>query len=153
MQIASFEEIEQEFLERVQRAVWCNVATIDRQGRPRSRILHPIWEGATGWITTNPQTLKAKHLARHPYVSLAYIADIAKPVYVDCKTEWIDDLEEKQRIWELVKNTPPPMGFDPAPIYERVDHPKFGVLKLTPWRIELYSFPAASQVWRPATGD
>jgi general stress protein 26 len=153
MQVTSFTEIEPEFLERVQRMVWCNVATIDRQGRPRSRILHPIWEGVTGWITTNPQTLKAKHLARHSYVSLAYIADIAKPVYVDCKTEWIDDLEEKQRIWELVKNTPPPVGFDPAPIYERVDHPKFGVLKLIPWRIELYSFPAASQVWKPAPGD
>jgi general stress protein 26 len=148
MQVNSFAEIEQEFLERVQRMVWCNVATLDRQGRPRSRILHPIWEGSTGWITTNPQTLKAKHLQGTPYVSLAYVSDIAKPVYVDCKTAWIDDPQEKQRIWNLVKNTPEPMGFDPTPIYEHVDHPKFGVLKLTPWRLELYSFPAASKIWR-----
>jgi general stress protein 26 len=150
MQAASFAEIEQEFLERVRRVVWCNVATIDRQNRPRSRILHPIWEGATGWITTDPRTLKAKHLEQNPFVSLAYVAEIGKPVYVDCKAEWVDDLEQKQRIWDLVKNAPPPVGFDPAPIYERVDHPRFGVLKLTPWRIEVRDVPGERRVWKPA---
>jgi hypothetical protein len=38
------------------RIVWCTVATVDRRGRPRSRILHPYWEraddGLVGWITT-----------------------------------------------------------------------------------------------------
>ena len=24
--------------------VWCSVATVDSQGRPWSRILHPIWQ-------------------------------------------------------------------------------------------------------------
>jgi len=51
MEVSSFTEIEAEFTERVQRIVWCNVATIDTLDRPRSRILHPLWEGATGWIT------------------------------------------------------------------------------------------------------
>ena len=60
---------------------------------------------------------------------------------VDCKAEWVDDLDQKQRVWQLCLETPPPVGFDPAPIYERVDHPNFGVLKLTPWRIELASSP------------
>ena len=23
--------------------VWCSVATIDEQHRPRSRVLHPLW--------------------------------------------------------------------------------------------------------------
>jgi len=128
-------------MERVHRMVWCNVATIDTLNRPRSRILHPLWEAATGWITTRRNLHKAKHLAHNPYVSLAYIADLAKPVYVDCKTEWIDDLDQKQRIWQLCKETPPPVGFDPAPIYESSDHPNFGLLKLTPWRIELYIPP------------
>ena len=141
MEVSSFAEIETEFIERVNHMVWCNVATIDTLDRPRSRILHPLWEGTVGWITTRRNLHKAKHLAHNPYVSLAYIADLAKPVYVDCKAEWVDDLDQKQRVWQLCIETPPPVGFDPAPIYERVDHPNFGVLKLTPWRIELYNPP------------
>ena len=38
------------------RIVWCTVATVDRRGRPRSRVLRRYWEhtadGLTGWITT-----------------------------------------------------------------------------------------------------
>ena len=46
MEVTNFAEIEAEFIERVHTMVWCSAATVDRQGRPRSRILHPIWEGA-----------------------------------------------------------------------------------------------------------
>lgn len=153
MEITNFSDIEAEFIQRVHTMIWCNVATVDAQGRPRSRILHPIWEGNTGWIGTNRNTLKARHLDSNPYVSLAYIADVMKPVYVDCKTEWIDDLSQKQRIWDLFKNTPPPLGYDPAPEFISHDHENFGLLKLMPWRIDLVSFPAPSfqegtKVWR-----
>ena len=150
MEVSSFAEIETEFIERVHHMVWCNVATIDTLNRPRSRILHPLWEGAVGWITTRRNLHKARHLAHNPYVSLAYIADLAEPVYADCKAEWIDDLDQKQRVWQLCKETPPPVGFDPAPIYERFDHPNFGVLQLIPWRIELYNPPPDKPlVWHP----
>jgi pyridoxine/pyridoxamine 5'-phosphate oxidase len=83
MVVNNFSEIEQEFIQRVHTIVWCNVATVDSQGRPRSRILHPIWEGSTGWILTQRDSYKSKHLAANPHVSLAYVADITKPVYVD----------------------------------------------------------------------
>jgi hypothetical protein len=40
-------------VEMAHRIVWCNVASIDRLGRPRSRILHCIrqWDGneLVGW--------------------------------------------------------------------------------------------------------
>ena len=143
----TFAEIQAEFTARVNKMVWCNVATVNEQGRPRSRILHPIWDGATGWITTRPTSYKAKNLAVNPYVSLAYVSDIAKPVYVDCNTEWIDDPKIKQRVWDLLTNTPVPMGFDPEPIYKSVTDPSFGVLKLIPWRLEVYNFPAENLVW------
>jgi general stress protein 26 len=149
METQSFAEIQQDFIERVHRIVWCNVATIDTHNRPRSRILHPIWEGPTSWIATRRLTLKAKHLAHNPHVSLTYIADVAKPVYIDCAAEWIDDLQQKERIWQKFKDAPPPLGYDHAPIFERPDHPNFGLLKLTPWRIELINFPSESMVWRP----
>jgi general stress protein 26 len=76
--------------------------TNDRKDRPRSRLMHPIWElshnDPIGWVISWPQTHKAKHLARNPYVSLAYIQDKTKPVYVDCEAEWIEDVEEQWRI-------------------------------------------------------
>lgn len=157
MEVSDFSAIEAEFLQRVQTAVWCSMATVDSQQRPRSRILHPIWEGSTGWIGTHPHSHKAHHLAQNPYVSLAYIADISKPVYVDCKTEWVDDPQQKQRVWNLFKSTPEPVGYDPAQFFGSVDSEAFGVLKLIPWRIELVTFPAdslnASPVWRPLTNQ
>ncbi|MCC7449820.1 MAG: pyridoxamine 5'-phosphate oxidase family protein [Anaerolineae bacterium] len=146
---SNFADIEQEFLARVQKVVWCNVATVDSKGRPRSRILHPIWEGSTGWITTRRHSPKSKQLAQNPYVSLAYVADVGKPFYADCRSEWVDDLAEKQRVWDLLCMTPPPLGFDPAPLYHSVDHPDFGLLKLTPWRIEVATLPVERRVWQP----
>jgi len=155
MKIQNFADIETEFIQRVHTMVWCNVATIDSQQRPRSRILHPIWEGAVGWICTHRTSHKSKHLAQNPYVSLAYVKELMTPVYVDCKVEWVDDLEVKRRIWDLFRNTPPPLGFDPAHDFSHVEHENFGLLKLTPWRIDLVTFPAPSfeegtKVWCPA---
>ncbi len=136
--VSSFAEIEQEFIERAHSAVWCNVATVDARGRPRSRVLHPIWEGATAWITTRRTSFKSKQLARNPYVSLAYIKDPFKPVYAECRAAWEDDAAAKQRIWDLFKNTPPPLGYDPGSIWNGAEDPDFGVLRLAPWRIDLY---------------
>jgi len=153
MEVSSFAEIEPAFTERIQRMVWCNMATIDRRDRPRSRIVHPLWEGPTGGMTTRRNRHKAKHLAHTPVVSVAYIADVARPVYVDCKTEWIEDLDQKHHVWKLCLETAPPLGFDPAPIYECVDHPDFAVLKLIPWRIELVSPPAEHIVWHAPEKD
>ncbi len=152
--VSSFKEIEKTFHERVSRIVWCTVTTVDSKGRPRSRLLHPIWEGATSWVATGRQTLKAKHLAGNPYVSLTYWDQNQEQVYADCRAEWIDEPGVKRRIWDLLKETPSPMGYDPGAFWKDVDDPGYGVLKLTPWRIELYSLAdlmsgASPTVWRP----
>lgn len=136
--VQSFDEIEDNFLEAVEKMVWCNMATVDTKGRPRSRVLHPMWEGSTGWIMTSPKSLKAKHLAENNHISLAYIADPSKPVYVEATAEWVDDNDEKQRIWDLFKDTPEPYGYDPARFFGSVDNPNYGVLKVTPWLIDLH---------------
>ena len=151
METTSFAEIESEFIERVHRMVWCNAATIDTKNRPRSRVLHTIWEGSTGWAATRRHSLKARHLEHNPYVSLAYIADIAKPVYVDCTAQWEDDPASKQRIWEMFGTAPPPLGYDLKMIWESFDSPDYGVLKCTPWRIELFDIANREnprKVWR-----
>jgi general stress protein 26 len=154
VEVERFADIEAEFIERVHSMVWCNFATVDGRLRPYSRILHPIWEGSTGWILTHRSSHKSTHLAANPHASLAYIrGDVQKPVYVDCVAEWEDAREEKRRIWALVAATPPPLGFDPTPDFVRPDHENFGLLRLTPWRIVLVTFPAPSldagqRVWR-----
>jgi general stress protein 26 len=154
MEVKSFSEIEGEFQERVKRIVWCTVATVDRKGRPRTRILHPIWEGTTGWIATGRETLKTKHLAANPYVSCSYWDQQHQQIYVDAMAEWVDDKAEKDRIWDLYKSTPPPLGYDPGMIWQGgKEDPTYGLLKLTPWRIELWGLQdlmtgKEHQVWR-----
>lgn len=153
MQITQFAEIEEEFHRRVHSMVCCSMATVDSKLRPRSRVVHPIWEGATGWIATDRTSYKARHLAQNPSVSLAYIADIVHPVFADCTAQWIDDLEQKRRIWELFKAAPEPLGYDPAFAFGSPDQEHAGLLKLIPWRIDLVTFPSESMetgtlVWR-----
>lgn len=153
-----FAELQPEFMRRVARIVWCTVATIDRSGNPRTRILHPIWEivdGApVGYIATGRHSLKEKHIARNPYVSLSYWDPAQEQVYVDAKAEWSDAPAERQRIWDFFKNTPPPLGYDPGMIWAGGPlADDFGVLRLIPSRVELWSLDALAnrqppQVWR-----
>lgn len=143
-----FADIESEFIENVHKVVWCNVTTVDTENRPRSRVLHPIWEGATGWIATGRHTLKTKHLEHNPYVSLAYIADPFKPIYIEAKAEWDDDMAQKERIWNLFKNAPQPLGYDLAMFFKSVDNPEYGLLKLTPWQITLGNLMGEDKICR-----
>lgn len=154
MKVTDFSEIAEVFMERVNGIVWCNAATIDRANRPRSRVLHPIWELVdglpVGWIATGRDSLKAKHLAHRPYLSLAYVADPFKPAYAECHAHWADDPATKQRIWQWFTNTPPPLGYDPTPFFKAMDSPTYGVLKLTPWRIEVGDLLTGQfRAWQP----
>ncbi len=156
MRVTTFAEIEDEFIARAHRMVWCNVATVDELGRPHSRILHSIWEQRTGWIATRRNSPKARELERNPHVSLAYIADVLRPAYADCLARWEDELSAKQHVWNLFLAAPAPLGYDPAPIFGGVDAPDFGLLCLTPYAIELGNVSGQGErriVWRDATGD
>ena len=154
MNVNGFEDIAAEFDKRVRRIVWATVTTVDTQGRPRSRILHPMWDGATGYIATGRHSFKERHLAANPYVSVTYWDQQQEQVYAECKAEWADGADEKQRAWDLFKNTPLPYGYDPAMFWPGGPTSEdFGVLKLTPWRVELWTLGQMatgqpSQVWR-----
>ena len=72
---------------------------------------------------------------------------------IDAQTDWDDDIETKRRVWDLYKNTPPPLGYDPAMFFQSVDNPETGALRLKPWRIELFSLTdlasgTGPKVWR-----
>jgi hypothetical protein len=94
---------------------------------------------------------KIRSILRVPWVSLAYLSNPMKPVYADCRAEWVDEVAEKLRVWELHRTIPPPLGFDPAPHYGTIEHKHFGLLKFTPWRIELAELGAESLIWRPSS--
>lgn len=153
MDIEAFADIAEEFHERVSSIVWCTVATIDRLGRPRSRILHPMWDGATGYIMTGRRSLKARHIESRPYVSLSYWDAQKGIAYADCRARWLDDLEDRRRVWKLFESTPEPYGYNPALFFPSPDDPGFGVLELIPWRIEVTGLADLMQrrpprVWR-----
>ncbi|MGH7289864.1 MAG: pyridoxamine 5'-phosphate oxidase family protein, partial [Myxococcota bacterium] len=100
--------------------------------------LHPVWEGKVGWIATGRNSLKTKHLAGNPNVALGYWTPEHDTVMAQCRAEWADDAATKQRIWNLLERTPEPVGYDPILFWKGgVGDPTFGVLKLTPFRIEL----------------
>ncbi len=158
MNSTPFAELADTFHQRVERIVWCSAATIDRKNRPRSRVLHPVWEKPTtdepfGWILTGRRSHKAKHLAENPFISLSYWDQQHEQVYVDAKVSWQDDDAERERIWNEVKSRPAPYGYDPAIIWADGITDDFGVLELRPWRVELYAISdmttgASAKVWR-----
>jgi general stress protein 26 len=148
MEATLFSDIENEFLARIRSAIYCCVATIDALGRPRTRVMHRVWDGLVGWVITDPKSLKMRHLAQNPYVSIAYVADVKKPVYVECMGVHVDDPAEKERIWQLYKEIEPPLGFDPEPYYGTTANPLYGLLRFEPTRIELAELGGKSLVWR-----
>ena len=135
-----------EFVRIAHRVVWCTVATVDRHGRPRSRVLHPYWErtddGITGWAFTRPTPLKLAHLAHRPFVSCSYWDPAHEVAVAECDAELAADDATRRTVWDLFATAAPPLGYDPR-ILGAVDH--VVVLRMTPWRLRV---PTAA--WRRA---
>ena len=85
------------------RAGGCSRAWCIRSGRAR-----------TGWLTTGADSLKARHLKSNPYTSLTYWDQTNEQVHVECRAEFEERPAEKRRVWNLFKDTPFPLGYDPA---------------------------------------
>jgi hypothetical protein len=134
--------VDDAFVAIAHRIVWCTVATVDRRGRPRSRILHPYWErtddGLVGWITTRPTPLKLAHIAHSPHVSCSYWDATHDTAIAECDAEWVDDVETRAHAWELFRAAAKPLGHDPYEIWpEGPSDPDAGVLRLRPWRLRV----------------
>ena len=137
-------EVGPAFLAMAHQIVWCSAATVDAEGRPWSRVLHPIWEwdGAqlAGWIGTGPTPLKRAHLEAHPYVSLNYWAPSQDTCVAECRAEWAFDDATCSAVWNKLKNGPEPVGYDPAiiPGWDQPSDAAFAALKLRPWRLRVF---------------
>ncbi len=132
------------FVDMAHRIVWCSVATVDAENRPRSRVLHPIWEwdgtDLVGWIATMPTPLKQAHLEHSPYASLSYWSESQDTCQAECRVEWAFDDETCARVWDLFANGPEPVGYDPTliPAWTSPDVEEFAVMRLEPWRLRVF---------------
>jgi len=144
----------------VSEIVWATATTVGPDDRPRSRVVHPVLEWTPeprGWITSRPTPIKRRHLAAHPYVSLSYWSPAQDCVYLDCDATWLDPVEHDE-VWERIRATPPPIGFDPATIWpDGPSSPDFAVIRLRPVRVRvvLAAAMAAGEpapMWEATTG-
>ena len=136
--MSPLDDIAQPFIDVAHRIVWATVATIDPEDRPRSRVLHPIWEwdGSTfvGWIATSPTPIKIAHLAHRPFASVNYWDQQQDMAYADKITR------VGLRVWDLFEHGPEPVGYDPRliPVWTEPTRPEFAVLRLDPWRLRVF---------------
>ena len=141
--MTTLQDIAPAFVEMAHAIVWCSAATVDAKGRPRSRVLHPIWQwdGAhlTGWIATGPTPIKRAHLAASPHVSCNYWSPNQDTCVAECYAEWAFDDETRSMVWNLFREGPAPVGYDPAmiPGWDNATSPNFAALRLRPWRLRV----------------
>ncbi|GAA1433414.1 pyridoxamine 5'-phosphate oxidase family protein [Microlunatus lacustris] len=161
-----FDELAEDFLAFTADIVYCTVTTVDGAGRPRSRVMHPVFEVVDGrprgWAVTDRSPVKTRHLAANPYVCCSYWSPAHNTVTVDCEARWVEDDETLQYVWDLFRDTPPPLGWGDLAAYEpeRIAHPLFHPLRLTPWRVQvlraeqLAAGDFSPRTWRatPSTG-
>ncbi|MBS1695231.1 MAG: pyridoxamine 5'-phosphate oxidase family protein [Actinobacteria bacterium] len=138
------DQIAPAFIGMAHSIVWSSVATVDGDGKPRSRILHPIWEwdgtDLLGWVATAPTAIKREHLAVHPYVSVSYWTPSHDTCSADCLVEWYLDDETRTEVWHKFAGAPAPVGYDPAIIPLWAGGPtsdQFAALRLTPYRLRV----------------
>ncbi len=133
------------FVEMAHQIVWATVATVDRHNRPRSRILHPLWDfdgtALSGVIATGPTPIKRADLAASAHVSCNYWTPSQDVCTAECRATWAFDDDTCEAVWEALKTAPEPVGYDPAIIEPWAGGPTseaFAVLKLEPYRVRVF---------------
>ena len=142
--MADLSKVAPAFVEMAHRIVWCGAATVDRRGRPRSRVLHPLWtwdgRALSGVIATGPTPTKRAHLDASPHISLHYWTPSQDTCVAECRARWAFDDATRTQVWEAFKHAPPPVGYDPAlipPWKDGPTSPAFAALLLEPWRLRV----------------
>jgi len=144
------------FVAIAHRVLWCTLATVDARDRPRSRVVHPVWEltpdGPLGRVCTRATPAKRAHIAHSPFASCSYWDPRHDVAVAECAAEWDPDPASS---WPVFRAHPPPIGFDPAAMFDGgLGHPQAAVLLLRPWRLRWaravdLAAGRAHSVWRP----
>lgn len=145
--IVSFAEMEADFLASTREIVWCTVTTVDGRGRPRSRIMHPIFtvgQGRpVGWVLTAATPIKTAHLAANDHVAVSSWSPAQHTMIADCRASWVEEPAAKRQVWDLFATTPAPLGYDPGGggVLSGPEDSAFTPLRFDPWRIQVLRFP------------
>ena len=142
--MSPLEQVAPAFVEMAHEIVWATAATVDSHGRPRSRILHPIWQWdghqLIGWISTTPTPIKRAHLAASPFMSLNYWSPNQDICTAECHASWVFDDETRTQVWQLFATTPEPVGYNPS-IISAWTHPTaeaYAAIRLEPWHLRVF---------------
>ncbi|MDO3646997.1 pyridoxamine 5'-phosphate oxidase family protein [Nocardia mangyaensis] len=159
-QVHTFVDIKPDFDAIVGSINYATMTTVDAVGRPRSRVLIPVWETdidePVGWLGTYRTPVKEAHIAGNPHVTFSYWSPAQNTVAVDTVAAWTDDLDTRVHVWDLYRHgSPPGAGYDPGQFWRGPEDPEFQVLRLEPWRVQVLrrrdlvsGVPA--RIWRAA---
>lgn len=150
----SFAALQDDFLRFAHEIVWCTVTTVAPDGRPRSRILHPIWEVVdgkpVGWIFTGRTPVKTRHLAANPHVAFSYWTPSHDTVLGEAVASWVEDMGVKQHVWDLFMSTPEPLGYDLTAFgLAGPQEPAFTPLRLDPTRVQVLDGSEVPKNFKP----
>lgn len=127
-------------------AVWCALATTNRKGQPRVRLVHPTWEGDVLWVATGPATPKAKQLENNPWVDVQF--QVAPPTFLHImvrgRAEICRDAATKQHAWDVI-------DYDLKDFFSGgPEDPNYVAVKIVPTRVELSEMFGSTnkRVWR-----
>jgi hypothetical protein len=139
-----------EFVAIAHRIVWCTLSTVDPRGRPRSRLVHPVWtmEGGelVGRVSSRRTSPKRTHLAATPYAACSYWDPQQDIAVAECRAEW-----EAEPAWDVLRAPAPPVGFEPEAMFAGgLSSPDAGIVVLRPWRLK-WALAADLAAGRPAT--
>ncbi|MEV4889445.1 pyridoxamine 5'-phosphate oxidase family protein [Nonomuraea sp. NPDC055795] len=152
--MTKFSEIQDAFEAYIGDIVYATMTTVDKQNRPRARVLIPIWEVVDGeplgWLATYRTPVKAAHLANNPHTTFSYWTARQNAVNVDTVAEWVTDVEVKRRVWDLYRKTSPRgAGYNLGNFWTSPTDPKLHVLRLEPWRVQVIrGSDLRSQIWK-----
>jgi general stress protein 26 len=128
------------------KATWAYLATADGD-QPKVRVVHPAIEGQRVWVATGRTSPKAHHIEKNPRVELFYQigADLVH-LTVTGRARFVDDLAEKRRIWQGKV-----FDYELGQFWPQGPESKdFGLLLITPERVELTSLNEMSTGQKPA---
>jgi general stress protein 26 len=133
------------FREAAAKLTWAYLATNEKQ-QPHVRVVHPAFEGEKVWIATGRKSPKARQIEANPRVELFYsVGEQFTHLTVTGSARFIDDLDEKKRVWNGKVFDYELGQFWPA----GPQAPDFGLILMTPSRIELTSLPEMTTGKKP----
>lgn len=147
MQADDFDTVAAAFTQMANRIIYCTLTTVDRRDRPRSRMVHTMWDWdgvtLTGWVGSLITPLKQAHLANNPYVSCTFWQgpEAYDTCTAECRAELLVDEASKRDGWRRFAETPPPLGYEPDAVLpewaEGPMAPSWGLIKLEPWHLHV----------------